>query len=139
VATINFYFDPSHIRPIPAKLLRFLTQYFGFARSKIIGLQESPDIRDNPKAPTLFQVLNEASPDYAVIAQKDAAPQRLALFDMAFNRDYGLSLDSLSARYDAGIQHQLNHAENQIHELKRLLRPFIRLMKLKEKIFSWFR
>jgi O-antigen chain-terminating methyltransferase len=139
VATINFYFDPSHVRPIPAKLLKFLTQYFGFARSKIIGLQESPEIRDNPKAPTLFQVLNEASPDYAVIAQKNAAPPQFSLLDAAFNREYGLSLDGLSARYDAGIQHQINHTTNQINDLQRLLRPFIRMMKLKEKIFSWFK
>jgi len=139
VATINFYFDPSHLRPIPAKLLQFLTQYTGFARSKIIGLQESAQIRDNPNPPSLFQVLNEASPDYAVISQKAGTFEEMAIFDEAFSRPYGLSLDGLAARYDAGIQGQLNHTNHQMHEMQRLLRPFIRIMKLKEKLLSWFK
>jgi O-antigen chain-terminating methyltransferase len=139
VATINFYFDPSHLRPIPAKLLQFLTQYIGFTRTRIIGLQESIQIRDNPKPPTLFQVLNEASPDYAVIAQKAGDVRQMMLFDEAFSRNFGLSLDGLAARYDAGIQGQLNHTNHQMQEMQRLLRPFIRIMKLKEKLLSWLK
>jgi O-antigen chain-terminating methyltransferase len=119
--------------------LQFLTQYIGFTRTRIIGLQESVQIRDNPKPPTLFQVLNEASPDYAVIAQKAGDVNQMMLFDEAFSRNFGLSLDGLAARYDAGIQGQLHHTNHQMHEMQRLLRPFIRLMKLKEKLLSWFK
>jgi O-antigen chain-terminating methyltransferase len=139
VATINFYFDPSHLRPIPAKLLQFLTQYFGFTKSKIIRLQESTEVRDSKKAPSLFQVLNEASPDYAVVAQKLAAPDQSELFDVAFNQEYGLSLDELSARYDAGIQLQIDNIQSQVNDLQRLLKPVLLIRKLKNKLLTWLR
>lgn len=139
VATINFYFDPSHVRPIPAKLLQFLTQYSGFTRSKILGLQESAAIRDTPNPPTLFQVLNEASPDYAIVAQKNGPTEIMALFNPAFDRAFGLSLDGLAARYDAGIQQQLNMVQNQINEINSLLKPLIRLKNLKKKLSSFFK
>ena len=125
VATINFYFDPSHLRPIPAKLLQFLTLHFGFSRSKIIGLQESTELRDSQQSPTLFQVLNEVSPDYAVIAQKGANADQLQAFDKAFNKSYGLHLDQLAARYDADIQNRLGAIEIKLNKLWKLLAPAI--------------
>jgi O-antigen chain-terminating methyltransferase len=125
VATINFYFDPSHLRPIPAKLLQFLTLHFGFSRSKIIGLQESTELRDSKQSPTLFQVLNEVSPDYAVIAQKGANADQLQVFDEAFNKSYGLHLDQLAARYDADIQNRLGTIEIKLAKLWKLLAPAI--------------
>jgi len=125
VATINFYFDPSHLRPIPAKLLQFLTLHIGFCRSKIIGLQESAELRDEGRVPTLFQVLNDASPDYAVIAQKNAAPETLALFDMAFDKSYGLHLDQLAARYDAHLHQRLDAIDAKLAKLWKILAPAI--------------
>lgn len=125
VATINFYFDPSHLRPIPAKLLQFLTLHTGFARSKIIGLQESPELRHGVRSPSLFDVLNEASPDYAVIAQKAANPETLATFDPAFERTYGLHIDELAARYDAHIQQRLGALESRLTKIWELFAPAI--------------
>lgn len=125
VATINFHFDPSHLRPIPAKLLQFLTLHVGFARSKIIGLQESTQLRDSKQAPSLFQVLNEVSPDYAVIAQKSATADQLGKFDQAFDKGYGLHLDQLAARYDADIQNRLGAVEIKLAKLWKLLAPAI--------------
>lgn len=133
VATINFYFDPSHLRPIPAKLLQFLTLHVGFARSKIIGLQESAQLRDSKEAPSLFQVLNEVSPDYAVIAQKSATADQLGKFDQVFNKSYGLHLDQLAARYDADIQNRLGAIEIKLAKLWKLLAPVIWI---KNKIIS---
>lgn len=129
VATINFYFDPSHLRPIPAKLLQFLTLHAGFARSKIIGLQESPELRKGLRTPTLFDVLNEVSPDYAVIAQKTASQDKLAAFDQAFDEPYGLHLDELAARYDAHLQARLTQLESQHNQIRKLLAPAIWLKK----------
>lgn len=125
VATVNFYFDPSHLRPIPAKLLQFLTLHVGFARSKIIGLQESTELRDGHRPPTLFQVINDASPDYAVIAQKNASKEQLGKFDTAFSKSYGLHLDQLAARYDADIQSRLSAIEIKLAKLWKLLAPAI--------------
>ena len=129
VATINFYFDPSHLRPIPAKLLEFLTLHFGFSRCKIIGLQESAALKHSNLAPTLFQVLNEVSPDYAVVAQKNAAPNQLALFNEAFDKNYGLHLDELAARYDADLQARISKLEAQHNQIRKLLWPLIWLKK----------
>lgn len=129
VATINFYFDPGHLRPIPAKLLQFLTLHTGFTRSKVIGLQESAEMRDGTKSPTLFQVLNEVSPDYAVIAQKAANAEQLKMFDDAFNKGYGLHLDQLAARYDADLQTRIGSLESQLNQIRRIFWPAIWLKK----------
>lgn len=129
VATINFYFDPSHLRPIPAKLLQFLTLHFGFTRSKIIGLQESADLRDSTQSPSLFQVLNDVSPDYAVIAQKATDTNTLSHFDAAFEKRYGLHLDELAARYDADIQVRIAKIEDQHDQIRKILWPAIWLKK----------
>ena len=40
VGTSSFYFDPSHLRPIPPPLLAFLPEYYGFKNVKTIRLQE---------------------------------------------------------------------------------------------------
>jgi O-antigen chain-terminating methyltransferase len=129
VATVNFYFDPSHLRPIPAKLLQFLTLHVGFTRSKIIGLQESTELRDGHRPPSLFQVLNDASPDYAVIAQKNASKEQLERFDTAFDKSYGLHLDQLAARYDADLHARIGRLESQLNQIRKLFWPVIWLKK----------
>ena len=42
VGTSGFYCDPTHHRPIPPTLLSFLAEFFGFARLKVLRLQERP-------------------------------------------------------------------------------------------------
>jgi len=103
VGTSEFYVDPTHQRPVPPKLLAFVPRYFGFARTKIVRLQEAESIAD-AKDVTLIQVLGGVSPDYAVVAQKAADSRILAPADPFFNREYGVSLDILVGKYDE--QHQ---------------------------------
>ena len=38
-------------------------------------------------------------PDYAVVAQKRAPDEQMSLFDQAFNKDYGLTIDDLALLY----------------------------------------
>lgn len=102
VATRNFYLDPTHQRPIPPQLLSFLPEYAGFFRTKILRLQECKALSEN-KSPTLNDVFEGVSPDYAVVAQKAAPVKTLELFDQAFNQEYGLELKTLAERYDAGM------------------------------------
>ena len=99
VATRNFYLDPTHQRPIPHQLLSFIPEYYGFARVKTLRLQESADLFGK-RAPTLRDVLSGVSPDYAVVAQKCAAPEQLKLFDIEFGKNYGLSFETLVQMYD---------------------------------------
>lgn len=99
VGTNNFYLDPTHERPIPSLLLRFLTEHAGFARSKLLRLQESSQLVGAAKL-NLLDVLGGVSPDYAIVAQKAANKEYFSLFDQAFTKEYGLSLDVLAGRYD---------------------------------------
>ncbi|MGK4343686.1 class I SAM-dependent methyltransferase [Ectopseudomonas oleovorans] len=110
VATRNFYLDPTHLRPIPSLLLAFLPEHCGFARSRVVRLQESKDLASKA-APTLNDVFEGASPDYAVIAQKSADGETLALLDEAFAQEYGLRLDVLAGRYHAAMVSSISQAE----------------------------
>jgi glycosyltransferase involved in cell wall biosynthesis/SAM-dependent methyltransferase len=98
VATANFYLDPTHQRPIPPGLLSFLPEFYGFARTKIIRLQEPQTLADG-RALTLTDVLSGVSPDYGIIAQKDGPQESLALFDKSFSQEYGISLAILAEKY----------------------------------------
>jgi SAM-dependent methyltransferase len=99
VAGTSFYLDPTHERPLPPDLLKFLAQYYGFARIKIVRLQEPAELRAKA-AITLMDVLSGSSPDYAIIAQKDGAPTFWITDDKVFEADHGLRIESLAARYD---------------------------------------
>ncbi|MCP3720346.1 bifunctional 2-polyprenyl-6-hydroxyphenol methylase/3-demethylubiquinol 3-O-methyltransferase UbiG [Paraburkholderia sp. CNPSo 3281] len=111
VATRNFYLDPTHQRPIPPDLLAFVPDYYRFARTKTLRLQESPELATS-KNISLQDVLSGASPDYAIVAQKRAADDVLALLDSCFSQEYGLTLESLAARYDGRIDQRIATVES---------------------------
>jgi O-antigen chain-terminating methyltransferase len=103
VGTTKFYFDPTHQRPIPSELLSFLPEFYGYARTKVLRLQESKELADN-MSPTLNNVFDGVSPDYTVIAQKTAPEKTLSLFDKVFSQEYGLSFRTLAERFDTRLQ-----------------------------------
>ncbi len=128
VATRDFYLDPTHQRPLPPPLLAFLTEYGGFVRIQVLRLQESKALERNP-SPSLNDVLGGASPDYAVVAQKAAPADALALFDQAFDQDLGLLGHTLADRYDGAILNRerrageaLRQVEEAVHQLQDTLR-----------------
>jgi SAM-dependent methyltransferase len=110
VGTANFYFDPTHQRPIPPQLLSFLPEYFGFSRVKVIRLQESTDLALGNEL-RLMDVLDGVSPDYAVIAQKAAKPEVMAATDAAFEINYGYNLEDLATRFSQNLEKRVNRAE----------------------------
>ena len=110
VGTSSFYLDPTHLRPLPPELLSFLPEHYGFERTKILRLQESPELRESSEVP-LLGVLNGASPDYALIAQKKAGVRRMRLFDGEFEKNYGLTLQNLAERYEAQETQKLENLE----------------------------
>ncbi len=99
VATRSFYLDPTHQRPIPSELLAFVAEHAGFARVKVLRLQESKELV-NKNDLSLQDVFEGASPDYAIVAQKHAGVDVLALTSEAFSLEYGLSLENLLGRWD---------------------------------------
>ena len=72
----------------------------GFARVKTLRLQESKELVNQGDV-SLQDVFAGASPDYAVVAQKHAPEDVLALTGQPFSLDYGLSLENLLSRWDS--------------------------------------
>lgn len=106
VGTSSFYLDPTHLRPLPPPLLSFLPEYHGFARVRTLRLQEQPELRQRSDI-TLMDVLGGVSPDYAVVAQKAAAPDVMERFDTVFATQYGIDLNDLAGRYDGTLQRRM--------------------------------
>ena len=107
VATRNFYLDPTHLRPIPSLLLSFLPEYHGFARVHTLRLQESSALHQCNDI-SLIDVLGGVSPDYAVVAQKAAAPDVMERFDTVFGAHFGIDLNDLAGRYDGTLKKHIN-------------------------------
>ena len=99
VSSENFYLDPTHIKPIPSALLSFLSEFYGFSRTKVLRLQESKELA-NQESVNLLQVIEGASPDYAIVAQKEANEEVLKQFDEVFEKDFGLPLNSLADKFE---------------------------------------
>lgn len=114
VATCNFYLDPTHQRPIPPQLLAFLPEYSGFHRTKVLRLQQSSalEIEENP---SLRDVFEGSSPDYAVVAQKSTTSPALLPFSTAFDKEYGLPIRVLTNRYDIAIDAKVQKTASAAH------------------------
>ena len=123
VGASMFYQDPSHIHPLPSVLLQFLPEYYGFVKSKILRLQEAPDLHLQNRA-AVMDVLAGVSPDYAVVAQKDADTSILAATETAFAKEYGMGLEILASRFD---QFSERRAARQDAETARLNAETVRL------------
>lgn len=110
VGTSSFYLDPTHQRPIPPELLSFLPEHYGFARSKVMRLQESAQLHGDAEI-GLFDVLNGVSPDYAVVAQKQGVPLLMEALSPAFAQHHGLTLHDLAQRHEQAINKRLTTIE----------------------------
>ena len=100
VGSCSFYLDPTHQRPLPPKLLSFLPEHLGYARVKVLRLQEESRLLGDASI-QLIDVLAGVSPDYAVVAQKTASPEILQTFDAVFALAHGLELEALAQRFDS--------------------------------------
>jgi SAM-dependent methyltransferase len=116
VSTQNFYLDPTHIHPIPSDLLTFLTKLHGFQRVKLLRMHEDPLLVTNMN-PSLMDVFRGASPDYAVIVQKEGPLEVMEALSTAFQCGGGISLEEIVRRYDE----RLSRAE-QAENVRQLLR-----------------
>lgn len=117
MAASRFYLDPTHTRPIPPGLLSFVPRYYGFSKSIVFRLQESAALRQE-SSPALLDVLEGVSPDYAVIAQKSASKEVLDRFQSAFALDMGLTIETLTSRYDQSIREEMIVQREKIQSLE---------------------
>jgi SAM-dependent methyltransferase len=107
VSSKNFHQDPTHIKPLPPELLSFLAEQAGFSRPTIIRLQEDKKLPAQQRI-KIIDVLKGVSPDYAVVAQKNAPPKIMGRFDALFSQDYGLSLEQVTDIYDSRINEKFS-------------------------------
>ena len=107
VGTSSFYLDPTHRCPIPAELLKFLSNICGYKRSKILYLNED-SVMQNSQNMSLYTVLAGVSPDYALVAQKNADLEVMESFDAPFLLDLGSNLRLLALKYDEQFQAQFS-------------------------------
>lgn len=117
VGTERFYLDPTHEKPIPYLLLSFLTEYAGFERNQLLRLQEEPALLHDDQ-PSLIDVIQGVSPDYAIVAQKKAPAWQMVLFDAVFEKEYGLDLATLGQRYQHGLQESFQRLSEDINVLQ---------------------
>jgi len=112
VGTAEFYMDPTHQQPLPPNLLAFIPDYYGFQQTKIVRLQEDKALLKAPIA--LIDVLKGVSPDYAVIAQKEATKELMGPFQPLFSCEYGLTLERLAEKFHQQEQQKTAQQMEQI-------------------------
>jgi len=116
VASETFYLDPTHTKPIPSELLSFVTKYHKFKRDKTLRLQEDKSIH-NQLYVNVGHIIEGVSPDYSIVAQKEASNEILSILDEPFNREYGISPLMLVEKFEArllDLENKLNIAHNSI-------------------------
>lgn len=126
VGASEFYVDPTHVRPVPPKLLDFLVRDAGFSSSRILFINGRE--RASESIPLLSDVLLGVGYDYAVIAQKagpDIIPSQRVLADF-FN-----------ALPQAGLEQALTHFDScmlRLHERATHDELQQRVMQLEERL-----
>ncbi|AJJ09191.1 ubiE/COQ5 methyltransferase family protein [Yersinia rohdei] len=116
VSTNTFYLDPTHVMPIPNKLLSFLTNYFGFKRSKVIRLQGRTDVT-TPESLQLIDIFTVVGQDYGLVAQKDGPKEILNKFDNIYNKEFGSDLDMAINKFSMHLNHAFKMRDDKINEL----------------------
>ena len=126
VGSANFYIDPSHQRPLPSQLLSFLAEHQGFAPVWLLRLQEEERLAKGGAA-SLYDVLANVSPDYAIVAQVPFASASSSVerqspdlqLTRAFDMACGVSLPDLASRYDHQLQLQADSLLQAVQAVER--------------------
>src|SRR5579872_346955 len=73
VGSHTFYLDPTHVRPVPAELLRFFVESRGFCGVEIRPLHPFPEsyrLDENTKSAAVLNDLVYGARDYAVVGER---------------------------------------------------------------------
>jgi O-antigen chain-terminating methyltransferase len=99
----NFYLESNHQKPISSYLLSFLVEYVGFATVKTIRLRENKDLSCKNNL-SMQDIFTDASPSYAVVAQKQTSDGVLNVLADVFERDDGLSHEQRLNRWNTRFE-----------------------------------
>ena len=102
VATLTFYLDVTHVKPIPPMLLEYLCEFEGFNNTFMMRLNSnlsfSEDLQNQNV--TLRDVLSSVGLDYAVLGLKNGDEKTREAFLSATKS--GFSFEELADRFDVG-------------------------------------
>lgn len=134
VGSSRFYLDPTHQKPLPPELLSFIPEHYGFKRVKVLRLQEEKQLMTSGVS-SILEVLNGVSPDFAVVAQKEASPKLLGVLDSQFKQNYGITLKQLGDGYDEKVVGKINKLTQHQHALEfKLSESVERLQSLESRL-----
>lgn len=125
VGAHHFYLDPTHARPIPMGLALFCAQHCGMAESHILRMNASV-YNVNAVKPTLFDVLEHSSPDYAMLSFKSSLESfnnKNGLFEI-LGRLNGPNLRDLCLAYDKNNSHEMQALRAELKDLKEQVAQF---------------
>jgi len=120
VGAEKFYLDPTHSHPIPSMLLSFMAEYHHFGRVKTLGLNHSKTLLQLPSI-SIWNVIEDVSPDYAIVAQKGASEEILSKLDEPFGREYGVSFQELAQRFEDRISSMESRVDSAISSATRAI------------------
>ncbi|ANN96976.1 TPA: class I SAM-dependent methyltransferase [Legionella pneumophila] len=136
VGSSKFYLDPTHTKPIPPEMLAFIPKYLGFFRVKIMRLNETVSL-NKTKHLSILDVLGGVSPDYCVLAQKEADTDLLQKTSFLFQETYGVRLEEIAEFYHRQFSKKLNLRNTRLLLYKfinKLCRLFKNLLSLSKKV-----
>ena len=116
VGAHTFYLDPTHQRPIPPLLLSFLVEYARFQRQTILRLNEAEHIKDH-RSISLWDVLDGASPDYSIVAQKISDTLIARGFDPAFEIMTGVTTQTMAQRHEEEAKARFSDIHMRVQDL----------------------
>ena len=100
VATLNFYLDATHVKPIPPMLLEYLCEFEGFSDTFMMRLNSNLSFSEDLENQnvTLRDVLSSIGLDYAILGLKNGDEKTREAFLNAAKSGY--SFEELADRFD---------------------------------------
>lgn len=106
VGSSDFYLDPTHLKPLPAKLLNFAAEYYGFQDCTVLRINsniELPSLNLN-----IYNAFAGVGPDYVLIAiSGENSAVSLALSEMQSTHK-GYTFDISCSEYEKSFSNKLN-------------------------------
>lgn len=122
VSLVNFYLDPTHIRPLPPALTRFAAEHAGFFRTVTLRLHGATP--QALKAAELSSLFSDISQDYAVIAQTEGDSAKD--LDQAFSMRLGMDLSGGVQRFDQSNREKFEKIDKMMNDHEAMIKSLIK-------------
>lgn len=145
VSTLSFYNDVTHKKPIPPMLLTHLIKHNNFKKSFILRLNSKVDKNSHID---IKNIINDVSPDYALIALKTPKDDTILSFKNLADHISGISFDDLVDKFNdqnlqiikeqtqdiEDVKKQIKQINDFIAKFKKVFFPLIKIYHILKKI-----